>query len=421
MLGRQGYTASPSPGGRSLTAYGERMTEPVRERVLVVDDDAVTREMLTAILERHAYRCTTTGDLAGARHWLGSAPFDLVLLDIGLPDGSGMDLIETAAREHGVVMISALDDEATTERALQLGAFGYIVKPFSANDVLIGVLGAMRQLHARREARGEVRAAQEETIQRLCAALEVRDPAAATQMSRMSGYCWHVARELGLPREERDLLRLASPMHDVGNVAVADRLLRKPSAFDPEEREEMQRHTEVGYRILAGSRAPLLRMAGTIAWTHHERWDGSGYPRGLAGEEIPLVGQIAAVADVFSALVSPRPHRPAFTREEALRHIDEGRGTLFDDAVARAFLAAEARLTEQELAPESGSGERILSAREREVLQLTSEGKSVERIAAELVVSTGTVKTHLQRIYAKLDARERAAAVAAGLRRGLID
>jgi putative two-component system response regulator len=411
--------------------------EPVaRERVLVVDDDEATRDILVHILGREGYRCTTAPDVAEARKRLTGGPYDLIVCDVRLPDGSGLDLVAAALPRYesmAALMISGLDDSALAERAIQRGAYGYVVKPFSANDVLIGVYGALRHRRAALDARGELRAAQEETIQRLCIAVEARDPDAAPQIDQMSGYCWHIARELGLGHDECELLRLASPMHDVGNIAVPDRVLLKAGTLTVEERVEMQRHAETGYRILAGSRAPLLRVASMIAWTHHERFDGSGYPRGLAGDEIPVEGRIAAVADVFVALMRDRVYRRRLSRTAAREVMHDGRGSDFDPDVLDALLAVDARLAAQMAGPEVGlpsaiggtvggpPPSRAISPREREVLQLAADGRSAQEIAAALVVSPGTVKTHFQRIYSKLEARDRAAAVATGLRLGLIE
>jgi putative two-component system response regulator len=214
------------------------------------------------------------------------------------------------------------------------------VKPFTANDVLIAVLGALRH---RRTAPQDPRDMGEETIQRLCAAVEARDVDTAAHIARMSEHCWQIARELGLPREHCDLLRLASPMHDVGKVGVADDVLLKPGPLTQSERSAMQRHAEIGYRILTGSRSELLQLAALIAWTHHERYDGTGYPRRLAGEQIPLDGRIASVADVYDALTRDRVYRPRLPHEEATAMLTAGRGTAFDPSVLDAFIAVVER------------------------------------------------------------------------------
>jgi putative two-component system response regulator len=314
-----------------------------REHVLVVDDDESVRLLLGHILEREGYRCTVAATLAEAQARLREAEFDVMLCDVNLPDGSGLDLLEQAIAEHpamAALVVSGLDEVALGDRALRIGAYGYIVKPFTGNDVLIGLLGALGQRRRELRDREAVREASAETIRRLCVAVEARDAGTAAHIDGMSEYCFAIARELGLAQERCELLRAASPMHDVGKLGVPDQILLKPGPLTAEERALMERHAEIGYRILAGSRAELLQTAATIAWTHHERLDGSGYPRGLDGDDIALEGRIAAVADVFDALTRDRVYRPRFSREQALDMIAEDRGSRFDADVLDALAAS---------------------------------------------------------------------------------
>jgi putative two-component system response regulator len=157
----------------------------------------------------------------------------------------------------------------------------------------------------------------------------------------VSEYCWRIAGGLGLDREHCDLIRAASTMHDIGKIGVPEAILLKPGPLTPAERSNMERHAEIGYRILAGSSARLLQVAANIAWTHHEKFDGTGYPRRLAGDAIPLEGRIAAVADVFDALNRDRVYRARLPREEAFQVLEDGRGSHFDPEVLGVFLAAE--------------------------------------------------------------------------------
>lgn len=196
-----------------------------------------------------------------------------------------------------------------------------------------------RDLAATRErAVEELRSSRQEAVERLAAAIELHDAEAGKHANRIARIASYLASQLGLDDEQIQLLRAAAPMHDVGKIATPVEILRKPEALTPEERKEMERHTEIGQRILADSESELLQMASRIALTHHEWFDGSGYPRGLAGEEIPIEGRIVAVADVFDALLSDRPHRPAMSTEEAVEIISEGRGTQFDPEVVDVLL-----------------------------------------------------------------------------------
>jgi putative two-component system response regulator len=186
-------------------------------------------------------------------------------------------------------------------------------------------------------------AGHEEVVRRLSRAVEYRDAETGTHLELMSAYCGVLGEQLGFDRAS---IEAAAPMHDVGKVAVPDRILFKPGRLTPDERNEMERHTEVGHDILSGSGSSLLELAATIALTHHERWDGSGYPHGLVGEEIPLAGRIAALADVFDALTSDRAYRRAFPVDDAVEMVRGGRGTEFDPQVVDAFLAALEQIRE---------------------------------------------------------------------------
>jgi HD-GYP domain-containing protein (c-di-GMP phosphodiesterase class II)/DNA-binding CsgD family transcriptional regulator len=279
--------------------------------------------------------------------------------------------------------------------------------------------------------RDTLRAAHEESIHRLCTALEASNPDAPQHISRMSDLCWLIGQELGMSAADCALIRVASPMHDVGIVGVSDWILRKPAALTEPERDEIQRHAEIGYRMLAGSRSTVLEAAATIAWTHHEWYDGSGYPRGLKGSEIPLEGRIAAVADVYDSLTRDRPYRARLEHADAVQVLEMERGKHFDPNVVDPFISALQRQSTHAAVEWTGWGAGrsavpkdrppTLTPREREVLQLAADGRSGRDIAGALVLSPGTVKTHFQNIYAKLGAHDRAAAVAAGLRRGIIN
>jgi PAS domain S-box-containing protein len=184
----------------------------------------------------------------------------------------------------------------------------------------------------------ELRLSRQETVERLTKAIELHDFSTGKHVDQMARVAALLGICLGLDAEQVQLLRLAAPMHDVGKIATPSEILRKSGPLTPEEREEMKCHTTVGHEILANSESELLRVAATIALTHHERYDGGGYPRGLAGEEIPLEGRITAVADAFDAMLSDRPYRPALTVEETVEIIKENRGGQFDPEIVDLLL-----------------------------------------------------------------------------------
>lgn len=340
-----------------------------KPRILIVDDDDTVRSMLTRMLGRHGYACASAAGGTEARAMLVTSPFELALCDLNMPGESGLDLVEHIASEHpetATIMVTGADDPAIAERALELGTYGYVIKPFYNNELLINVANALRRrrleleslrhrvsletavrertselqrnVEALQKTQEEVRKSQRETIYRLSRAAEFRDEDTGRHLESMSHYCYLLAQRLGLDRTWCELLYLASPLHDVGKVGIPDRILLKPGPLGEEERAEIQSHAELGYRMLAGSGAEMLELAARVARTHHEHFDGGGYPLGLIGEAIPIEGRIAAVADVFDALTSDRVYRPAFSVDEATETMRSLRGTQFDPAILDVFL-----------------------------------------------------------------------------------
>jgi excisionase family DNA binding protein len=339
------------------TATGEGRPEA---RVLVVDDDEQMRRLLSRLVAAEGLECVVAGTVAEAREKIAASQPALVLLDVHLPGESGLSLARELAHDPdgpAVVMVSGQDDVEVADIALRSGAYGYLTKPFKAGEVAIAVNDALRRRRREQEERlsrvaledrvvqrgaelrtalADLRHAQEETVLRLSKAIEYRDPESGRHIQRMSRYCGLLAAHFDLDAE---VVEVASRLHDVGKIAVPDSILQKPGPLTPDERAQMERHAEIGHRLLRGSGNELLDVAATIAWTHHERFDGGGYPRALAGDAIPLVGRIAAVADVFDALITSRPHRPARSVDEALASVTGGRGAEFDPAVVDAFVA----------------------------------------------------------------------------------
>lgn len=347
--------------------------DPDPARILVVEDDPQVGRVSTELLKRAGFTPTLVGDALEGRRALDREEFELALCDINLPGESGLDFARDVVRQHpdtAVVMVSGLADPRTGEAALELGAYGYIVKPFSRTELVIGVRNAMRRRRLELESRerhDELKAAvrkqtaalwetierlkqseaetlrsQTVAIRRLTAAVEFRDATTGSHVERMSGLAANLARDAGLPPDECELIRLASPLHDVGKIAIPDRILLKPGPLTSSERELMDTHAEIGHRMLAGSGIELLDVGATIARTHHEHFDGSGYPRGLKAHHIPVKGRIGAIADVYDALTSERPYRPAFPVEVALGMMRSERGSHFDPELLDLFLGGVA-------------------------------------------------------------------------------
>jgi putative two-component system response regulator len=324
-------------------------------RVLIVDDEPSIRELLVKMLTIEGYACASAASGEDAVKLLENNEFHLVLTDILMSGMSGLDLltfVKSRYRDIAVVMATGVNDRETAIAALEVGAYGYVIKPFDRNELLINVAGALqrrqltilseryeRELEERvRERTREVREREEEVVLRLISAAGYRDDETGAHIRRIGLYSFEMAQALGWSSELAEQLRLAAPMHDVGKIGIPDQILRKPGPLTREEFEIMKTHTEIGARILDGSQVPMLQMARDIAYGHHERHDGSGYPRGLAGSEIPESCQIVAVVDVYDALVHDRVYRPAFSEEQALGIMMAGDGEHFGDRIFDCFL-----------------------------------------------------------------------------------
>jgi putative two-component system response regulator len=344
--------------------------------ILVVDDEEPIRRLLGYLLQSHGYQVALAGDAREARQKLDDAPYALMLCDVNMPGESGMDLVRSILAEcphTAAIMVTGLDSSVLANAALDMGAFGYIIKPFESNEVLIDVANALRRRRLEMENRlhrenledivrtrtmalqqalewlerseKELRLSREETIQRLAIAAEFRDSSTAQHIHRMSHYCELLARKAGLSPERCDLIRTASPMHDIGKIGTPDHVLLKPGKFTHDEFSVIAQHAEIGYRILSGSDAELLNVAAVIAYTHHERYDGTGYPRGLKGEAIPIEGRIASIADAFDALTTKRVYKPAFELTHAIELMLKHRGQHFDPELLDIFVASMDEVT----------------------------------------------------------------------------
>jgi putative two-component system response regulator len=338
-------------------------------RVLCVEDEGEVRRLVVSLLKSWGYDPRAEGTGAGLRAHLHDERLVLVLCDVRLPDASGIELLQMIARERpdvATVMVTGLDDPELAESALELGAYGYVIKPFEPNELRIGVSNALRRRRLELEslasqatlermvgertreledtvarlerARAELRLTTDEMIFRLSLALDSRDRRTGEHTNRVSRIAAGIARRLGQSDAECERIRIASPLHDVGKIAVPDAILLKRGPLTAHERAIIEEHAEAGYKILSGSGSDLLEFAATIAVSHHEHMDGTGYPHQLKGSEIPLCGRIVAVADVYDALTSDRPYRPRMSKQKALAIIEAGSGTHFDPVLVEAFL-----------------------------------------------------------------------------------
>jgi putative two-component system response regulator len=341
-------------------------TDLLQAKILIVDDQPPNVMLLQRMLVAEGYcNITATNYPTQVQQLQRDTRFDLILLDIRMPEMDGFQVMELLRQDAGedylpILVLTAQTDEETRLRALSFGARDFVTKPFSRPEVLnrIRNLLEVRLLHNQlrqqnnlleqrvRERTMEIRDTQLEIIRRLGFAAEHRDNETGLHIIRMSKYCQSIAQEMGLSEAEVELILNASPMHDIGKLGIPDRVLLKPGKLDAEEWEIMKTHTSKGAEILEGHPSELLSTAKAIALYHHEKWDGSGYPGGIKGAQIPLAARIVAIADVFDALTSKRPYKEAWPLERALDEIRAGSGAHFDPAIVDAFF----RITPQIMA-----------------------------------------------------------------------
>ena len=332
----------------------------LNQRVLIVDDTELNLLVLSALVNRlpHA-QAHGFSDPVQALAFASQTPVDLVVVDFMMPEMDGFEFIEKfrqipGAQSVPVLMVTANEDRAVRYQALESGADDFLAKPVDHIEFvaraknLLKLSEATRKLtdqaawlaESVRQATQEVRERERETVMCLAKAAEHRDADTGTHILRMSHYSQLIARELQLSQADQELLRDAAPMHDIGKVAIPDRVLLKPGKLDPEEQALMQRHAALGHGLLSGSTSPLLQAGAAIALGHHEKFDGSGYPQGLKGEAIPIFSRIVAVADVFDALSSDRPYKRAWPIDDARDYLRANRGSHFDPRCVDAFLNA---------------------------------------------------------------------------------
>jgi putative two-component system response regulator len=340
------------------------------KRILAVDDEKLNLRVLSGLLRSMGHEPVLADSGETALTLLGP-DIDLVLLDVMMPDMDGFHVAKlirerTDVGDVPIIMVTALSGKQDRLSAVEAGANDFIAKPIDLTElrVRMGSLLKMKQsqdevkryqaeleemvavrtgalrlaLENLEESQKTILAAHSETIHRLAAAAEFKDEETANHITRMSRYCACLSVRLGLHKGEVELVEQASPMHDIGKIGIPDSILLKPGKLTPEEWEVMKKHTLFGARILGSSNFELLRAGEIIALSHHERWDGSGYPKGLAGEDIPLFGRICAVADVYDALTSRRPYKEPFTDEVSLDIMRAGRGSHFDPRILDIFL-----------------------------------------------------------------------------------
>jgi putative two-component system response regulator len=378
-----------------------------RARVLLIDDQPANLTFLRHVLETEGYAALVgMSDAAEALDRFEQVNPDLIIIDMWMPGLSGLDFIgriqeRLPAGVYLPVLVATGDHTAETRRrALSAGARDFLTKPLSPAEVRLRARNLLetRFLHEQLRSHNmllehrvaertcELEEARVEVLHRLARAAEFRDDESGRHTLRVGRLAGRIAQVLGVPEETQQLIARAAPLHDIGKIGIPDAVLLKVGRLDPEERAIMETHVTIGAEILSGSRFPLLQLAEEIALSHHERWDGLGYPRGLGGDEIPLAGRIVAVADVFDALTHDRPYKRAWTVRDTLAEIAMCAGTQFDPAVVEVLLrvAPEAAVLEAGAnAPASASVNRARTAQRAVPEQLPDATATLQRLREE--------------------------------------
>ena len=364
-----------------------RAVPAIKNTVMVVDDQSTGRAILEQVIRSidASIAVEAFESPVDAIRWATTHPADLVLIDYQMPEIDGIEFVRRLRLlpeyvHVPMMMVTVHDDRKVRYAALDAGMTDFLTKPIDTRECLArcrNLLTLRRQQLALedkgrllegmvQEATGEVRQREKETLFRLAKAGEFRDEDTGNHVIRMARYSRLIADAIGLDAQESETIELAAPLHDIGKVGLPDHILLKTDRLTDAEAKIMRRHPVIGYEILKESPSKYLRMGALIALGHHEKFDGSGYPYGLVADHIPLPARIVAVADVYDALTSRRPYKPAWVSEEALRYLQGNRGVHFDPALVDAFLTVreEALAIQEELkdVPPSGANNDLAPA-----------------------------------------------------------
>ena len=343
-----------------------KITIPDRVPILIVDDETPITEMLKQALGKAGYECHTANSGADGLAILETTPVDVLITDIRMPGMNGVDLLKKAKSAHNidVVVMTGFTEDYNYESIVTAGANDFVHKPISIRELIIRLKRVIRERYLLIErdqinealentvqqlqkysgelesAHTELQDAYLDTINRLAIAAEFKDEDTGDHIIRMSLYCALLAEKLGLPDDDVKKILYASPMHDIGKIGIPDSILLKPGRLTSEEFDIIKTHTTIGASILAKSKADILKLAQEIALTHHEKWNGKGYPKGLSKTEIPITGRIVGIADTFDALTSQRPYKKPYPIEVAIDIIKKEREQHFDPDVVDVFIAS---------------------------------------------------------------------------------
>ena len=324
--------------------------ENKKHKILIVDDTPKNIQVVSSLLGKEGYSLGFATDGKKALEAVANKEYDLILLDVMMPILDGFETCKVLKSNPltasiPIIFLTAKVEEESITKGFSLGGVDYITKPFNSSELLARVKTHLKlksyQSSLEKEVSSltkEIIETQKEVVFTMGAIGETRSKETGNHVRRVAEYSKLLALHIGFDLKEVELLKEASPMHDIGKVGIPDSILNKPGSFEPDERKVMQTHAELGYEMLKYSQRPILKAAAIVAIEHHEKWDGSGYPKGLSGENIHIYGRITAVADVFDALGSDRCYKKAWDDEKIFKLFKEESGKHFDPQLVEIFL-----------------------------------------------------------------------------------
>jgi two-component system response regulator RpfG len=339
--------------------YELRQFRSVNPTVMVVDDQSTGRLVLAEVIKSidRKINIMMFSDAAEAIEYARNTTVDLVLTDYKMPGVDGIETIRQLRRIYSyqqlpIVMTTVVSNRDVLYRAFEAGASDYLIRPVDPTECRVrcqNLLNLRQQYVANtkhalmleervEQVKRDLRVREMDTLFRLAGAADRRDAVTGAHLKRMAQYSALIARGIGLDDDQAEEIELAAPMHDIGKIGIPDSIMQKRGQLEAEEIETMKKHPQIGYEILKGSPSRFLQAASIIAFSHHEKYDGTGYPLGLKGDDIPLEARIVALADVFDALTSDRPYKPAWDWDKAVNYIIEQKGKHFDPALVDVFI-----------------------------------------------------------------------------------
>lgn len=312
-------------------------------QILIVDDEPMIRDLLENTLINTSFNCSFAEDGQNALQLMEISNFDVVVTDIDMPIMDGIELAKIIKAEHrsDVIVMTGQIQKYQYDEIVSIGASDFVEKPFSPREMILRIKRVLQERQLKREAQEaheELQKSYIDSIHRLVMASEFKDEDTGDHIVRIGQYCTLIASKLELPTDFINTIHYSAPMHDIGKIGIPDKILLKPGKLTNEEFEIMKTHSRIGAKLLSESNSKILQMAQEIALTHHEKFNGFGYPSGLKGETIPISGRIVAISDTFDALTSKRPYKDPYPPEVVYKILKSERGEHFDPEVLDCFI-----------------------------------------------------------------------------------